>query len=281
MSPQHEVVCPADAVFGMVRVTTADGLRRTELRPGVASHGADGLPAPGLLFLLADSTVGGACVRILEANEVVVTSSLNIEIRSTPFANSDTVAGTGGAASRYYGGAASAATLTSNGDVVASVSGRFSVLELGARGGANVTATPDADARPGPTVASRPMHSPIDETLGADVTSVDGDAMLLTFVASPDLANERQGLHGGCGALMGERACHALMRSVVPAPTDFKPVSMHADFFRPIAADGSTISCATRVVHAGSRLVAAQATLMTPAGRPAVLVDIVFAGVPS
>ena len=281
MSPQHEVVCPADAVFGMVRVTTAEGLPRTELRPGVASHGADGLPAPGLLFLLADSTVGGACVRILDANEVVVTSSLDIEIHSTPFASSDTVSGTGGAAFRYHGGAASAATLTSNANVVASVSGRFAVLELGARGGANVTASPVADAGSLPAAPLRPTRSAIDETLGANVTSADGDAMLLTFVASPDLANERQGLHGGCGALMGERACDALMRSVVPAHMHFEPVSMHADFFRPIAADGSIISCATRVVHAGSRLIAAQATLMTPAGRPAVLVDIVFAGVPS
>ena len=38
--------------------------------------------------------------------------------------------------------------------------------------------------------------------------------MTMSFMARKELANERLGLHGATAAMMGERACDALLRSV-------------------------------------------------------------------
>jgi len=274
-NPQANVVCPCDVLFGLTRHPTDDGNRWTELRPGPAAHGDDGLPAPGLLFLLADTVVGGPCVRIVEPNEVIVTSSLHIELYSRPFDGHPMVAGLGGLTTRYHGGATSASTVASGDVPVAAVSGRFAVLPNDMRAAGAIG---DLEPHPVPFDFDR-FTGPVLDTLGARIVDRDRDRLSMTFLARPELANERLGLHGGCAALMGERACHDLMQSVAAEGYELRTATMNAVFFRPIPADDGELTCVATVQHAGRQLVAAQATLYTQGGKPAVVVDVMAGGV--
>ena len=280
---QAHAVCPTDDLFTLERGPMTDGRRRLDLSPGPAAHGADGLPAPGLLFLLADSVIGSACVWSLDPHEVVVTSSLHVEVHLRPWAAHRSVGGTGGEAHRYHGGIASSGTVhDGDGRVVASVSGRFALFTVGERQGGNVAEPPSDTAVVDEPPAADPhplLGSEVYRTLGTRFVELGPDHLTLTFTARPVLANERHGLHGGSGALMGERACDALIRAVAAPDREILPVTMSVAFLRPIPADGSTVSCTARLEHLGRQLVAVQSVLHTPAGKPAVVVDVVAAGV--
>ena len=273
-NPQADVVCPSDIVFGLTRHTTDDGNRRDELRPGPASHGLDGLPAPGVLFLLADTVVGGPCVRIVHPTEVIVTSSLHIELFSRPFAEHPVVAGFGGQPSRYQGGAVSASIVRSGDLDVASVSGRFAVLPNSERAAGAI-----GDLAPPADFDFEQFNGSVLHTLGGRVLGRTADTLTMSFLAHPELANERLGLHGGCAALMGERACDDLIRSVAADGYDVQAVTMNAVFFRPIPADGGELKCIATVQHSGRQLIAAQAVMYTQSGKPAIVVDVIAGGV--
>ena len=274
-NPQATVVCPSDVLFGLTRESTADGNRRNMLRPGPVSHGDDGLPAPGVLFLLADAVVGGPCVRVVAPTEVIVTSSLHLELYSRPFDGHHTVAGVGGLATRYHGGTISASTMMSGDVPVAAVSGRFVALPNDTRAAGAI-----GDLEPNPVPFDFTQFSgPVLDTLGARV--IDGDATRLTmsFLARPEVANERLGLHGGVAALMGERACYRMLQAAAAPGYELRVATMNAAYFRPIPADGGELRCVATVQHAGRQLVAVQATLYTQAGKPAVVVDVTAGGV--
>lgn len=280
---QASAQCPTDDLFTLTRRPVSSDRNGLDLSPGPVAHGADGLPAPGLLFLLADSVIGSACVWSLDPHEVIVTSSLHVEVHARPWADHGRVGGVGGEAFRYHGGIASSGTVSdAAGGVVASVSGRFAVFSVGERQGGNVADPTDTAtiADDEPTTDPHPLlASEVYRTLGTRFVELEPDRLTLTFTARPVLANERHGLHGGSGALMGERACDALLRAVAPSDRDVRPVTMSAAFLRPIPADGSTVTCTARVEHLGRQLLAVQSVLHTPAGKPAVVVDVVAAGV--
>ena len=173
-----------------------------------------------------------------------------------------------------------------DGATVATVSGRFAVLDLGTRGAGNIAADATLvaaadDERPASDwyQPHALIDSPVYRTLGTRVVESTANHLVLTFTAGPELANERRGIHGGIGALMGERAIDAVIRSLGRTGVDLRPITMSVAFLRPIPADHSTVLCTARIEHAGRRLVVAQAEVLTPDGKPAVVVDVVSGGV--
>jgi uncharacterized protein (TIGR00369 family) len=282
-------VCPTDDLFGLtfheLGGGSADGpgaARGCRLTPTPAGFAADGLAPAGLLFLVADGTIGGAVFQVVRPGEVIVTTNLHLEILARPFDGHRAVTGIGGPAARYGSGASATGTMTDERGPVAAVSGRFAVLDLGSRAAGSIEADVDDDAGPGglshrpPT----PSGSGMDDTLGARILGIGDGTIRVAYMAAPWLANERDGLHGGCGALMGERAADALLRAIAPPGASFHPVSISATYVRPIPADGSEVICTATAVHVGRSVASVRSVLATPAGKPSVVVDVVAASSP-
>ena len=284
---QANVVCPADTVFGVQRHHREDGSRWFTLQPGPRTLGFDGHPAPGLLFIAGDMSVGHGAMSTVGSREVIVTTSMHLELHTRPFEDGTPLEVLPSTGHRYHGGAAGVGSLRSGTGVTASVTGRFAILSLGTRAAGNIADTP-TDVAPNddtPAEAAHEPHplidAPIYRTLGTRVVEAGEREVTLAYCAAPELANERRGVHGGVGALMGERACDTLLRTVARPGIDLRPVTMSTAFLRPLAADHSTVQCVARVEHAGRQLVVVQATLHTADGKPAVVVDLVAAGVPT
>jgi uncharacterized protein (TIGR00369 family) len=93
------------------------------------------------------------------------------------------------------------------------------------------------------------------------------------FCVGEHLSNVSSGVHGGMGALMGQRAIDLALAALVDDMSDWRVTDMRAVFVRPIAADGTMVTCRAHIVHRGRTLVAARAELLDQRGRVAVLID--------
>ena len=110
---------------------------------------------------------------------------------------------------------------------------RFAVLELGSSQGGMV-ADVEPVLRDGGTLAdAHPWTTaPVDVLLGTRIRREASGRVELEFRAAPALANERAGLHGGIGALMGERAAEIARRSASPDGHRFVPVELRIVFLQ-------------------------------------------------
>jgi uncharacterized protein (TIGR00369 family) len=290
---QAHVFCPVDVVFGLTKRGPAGRDRVTSLAPGASALGHDDLPAAGLAFLLADVVVGSGVMAVVRQGEVLVTTNLHIELHERPFASAPVQVGIPGEAFRYHGGGTATGVFREEGRTVATAVGRFAVLDVTNRAAGSIgedrppmtdpAAMPpyDAAAWQQPSPGEHPLVArPVHRALGARLDELGTDHVRVSYVAAPHLANERHGLHGGSGALMGERTAEVLLRALAPAGVELRPVSLSATYLRPIAADGAEVVCEARALHVGRGLASVRSTVFTPAGRPSVVVDVVAAGAP-
>ena len=187
------------------------------------------------------------------------------------------------------GSAFARVTLTSgSGTLLGVASGRFAVLSANSLGGGTVLPAhrPQAD-RPddqadddddGPTGLGRESHhlvadASVHRLLGTRVHELGDGRIRLTIEAGATLANERSGLHGGVGALVGERANDLVLRSLLGPHRTMRSIEMRVAFVRPLPASGRRVECVAQVVNLGRTVAVTRAELRTEDGKPAVLVD--------
>lgn len=285
MSTDHpqrgNVVVPAASAFGV----------RTELRPEggavveiarqphlVDRHGA---LVAGVLGLVNDHALGGAIAPVMAHDELMITSHMHMELMVPFTAATTALHGSGRVVHKGGGSAFTGGTVTdADGQLLATMTARFAMLPLGATAGSAVRAADTGLANP-PQAEQAPALigglDPINDFLGLDVVDATGGAATIRVRAARHLANERFGVHGGVGVLIGERCVDVAIRSRVANADDFHPVEMRTVFLRPIAADDSMLTCTATVSYAGRSVITSTATLCTAAGKPAVEVDLIHA----
>jgi uncharacterized protein (TIGR00369 family) len=274
--PQHNAETAADSTFGLVRTTSPTG-RPIVVQPCVdALTDRDGALVPGALGVLIDSSLGNAVVDLLPPHDRIVTSHMHIELLSHFTTALATVTGEGFTVHVDPASAFGRVEMRGpDGAFVATATGRFAVLASTSQGGGNVGAV---DAPP-PTIAARgPVHplvegAAVHDLLDTRIVAVGEGELRMAAVAGRHLANERFGLHGGIGVLIGERANELVLRSVLSDGIVMRPTELRIVFVRPVPAVGQLVECRAEVINLGRTVAVTRAELLTADGRLAVVVD--------
>jgi uncharacterized protein (TIGR00369 family) len=275
--PQSWVPLPTDDTFAM-RYDVSAGAERAvvqgfpEWLADVADSGA--LPA-GAWCVGFDNALGSTVAVALASDERIVTSHMHVEIVRAPSPTMTEFRAIGTLVSKVSGSAFTRATMTSGGELVGMATARFAVLSTSHAGSGTVLSDatpsdpPSARPEPHPLIAGSPVH----DLLRTRVLEAGAGAVRVAVEARSVFANERTGLHGGAGALFGERANDLALRTVLPHGVEMHPVELRIAFIRPIAADGRLIECRAVVVHHGRTVAATRTEVFTADGRLAMVVD--------
>jgi uncharacterized protein (TIGR00369 family) len=164
---------------------------------------------------------------------------------------------------------------TRDGALLARFSSRFVVFGGGEQGGGVVTEAIPAPLATDPPVQHEWTTSPIHQLLGTQVVEIDKGRVRLTVRADKHLANERDGIHGGVGGIIGDRAAELALRSIAGDGHRYRPVEMRVLFVRPIAASGTDLAVDAEVGFFGRTTATTTARLYRPDGKLAVQVDSV------
>lgn len=273
--PQRNADTEAERVFGVEKF---DWERRSVTQRCVPNVLDDlgTLPA-GALCLLIDHTIGSSISEHLDEHERMVTSHMHLEfVRPlTPYTTSlvgrctalDIVPG-----SAFATGTAS----TPDGVLVARFSSRFALFADGEQGGGVVSETASVAPATTPPAPHEWTISPIHRVLGTEITEIGNGRIRMTMRASRALSNERDGVHGGAGGVMGERASELALRTLAGAHHGYQPVEVRVLFVRPIAASGAAITVDGEVTFLGRTTATTTARVWRPDGKIAIQVDGVW-----
>jgi uncharacterized protein (TIGR00369 family) len=275
--PLIGTVSAPDEHLGIEHTLDASGAESAHLLTLPRCHDGHGGVAAGVLMMLADVILARASLRQLRHDQLIVTSNLHIDI----IAPLSTVHGPIGASAVTVDHVDDGAVhchcqlMDARGVLIATTSGRFAVLESDNRAAAQVSNA--TNTQPLPAAHTRPPHTPLRELLDPRIGQIGERSVQLEFPASDRWANDRGGVHGGVGALIGEQAGGIALHSVAPASSAMRPYDVRALFFRPIPASGQLMRCTAEVVHVGRSLAATRSLLFTAEGRIAVVVDVLYA----
>jgi acyl-coenzyme A thioesterase PaaI-like protein len=270
---------PAATTFGVGATRPCSGgVELTLVRRPEAVDGEGALPT-GVLALAVDHALGGAIAQVISDDEVMITSHLHLELVRPLTPDVDAVVAHGEVVEKGGGHAFTRGVMRDgDGRILALMTARFAMLPLDSSAGGYVR--PGGAAAPVPTGQEiDDVHvdePPVSRLLRMRVVEETPGRIVTRFRAHGGLANERQGVHGGVGVLVGERALDRLVRTIGDG-SRFRPVELRAVFLRPLAADGSDLVCDAEVGYAGRSVITGRATLSTPGGKAAVVVDAIHA----
>ncbi len=273
---------PAAATFEVERGAFDDtGYTVTQ---GCPDHILDdrGAPATGMIFLLADHALGAAIFSRIGLNDRIVTSHLHVEMLRALPPGLTRLIGHGEVIDVMPGsGFARGRATSAEGGVLAVFSARFALFGADQQQGGAVTgeAAPVYPGRRSPLLAHALTNSPVHDLLRTNVLDVVGVQVRVTMDARTEFANERGGLHGGAGALMGERVGDLALRSVAGSERRYRPVELRVVFLRPVPADGTALVAEAEVAYIGRTTATTTARLLRADGKVAVQVDAVHAAV--
>ena len=275
MHPQQSVETPAERLFGVGK-TDWETLSVVQTCPPEIVDD-DGVLPPGVMCLLLDHVIGSSISTKLDHHQRMVTSHMHLEYLRPFTADMGNVIGRIGEMSFVPGSAFCTGTASlESGELVSRFSARFAIFSGGEQGGGVVS---DEVPPPLPTAPPVPHDwtaSPIHQVLGTQVLSTEPTRVRLTFRAGEQLANERFGVHGGVGGVMGERACELAIRNAAGAGHGYRPVELRVLFVRPIAASGTDLAVDAEVGFLGRTTATTTARIYRPDGKLAVQVDGVF-----
>ena len=273
---QADADVPVARVFEVSSAPSGDDPIVTQGVPSTVLDANGALP-PGALCVLADHALGRGLSRVLDHDQRMVTSHMHLEFVRPPWPGITQLVGWSDEIHTTPGsGFARGRIATADGILVALISARFAVLELGSSQGGMV-ADVEPVLRDGGTLAdAHPWTTaPVDVLLGTRIRREASGRVELEFRAAAALANERAGLHGGIGALMGERATAIALRSASPNEPQFLPVELRIVFLRPVPAIGQPLRSDAEVIFLGRSTAATTARLYRADGKIAVQVDAV------
>mgnify|MGYP006274669175 CR=1 FL=1 len=272
--PQRSADTEAERVFGIEKF---DWERRVVVQRCVPQVLDDNGALPsGALCLLIDHTVGSTISTHLEHHERMVTSHMHIEFLHPLRPGLEALVGQCTALDLVPGSAfASGTASTPGGLLIARFSARFALFSSGEQGGGVVN---DAVPVEQPLSAPAPHEwttSPVHQILGTEVLQVADGRVRLTMRATRELSNERDGVHGGAGGVMGDRAGELALRTLAGPNHTYRPAETRVLFVRPIAASGAAINVDAEVTFFGRTTATTTARVWRPDGKLAIQVDAV------
>jgi acyl-coenzyme A thioesterase PaaI-like protein len=269
----------AAATFDLTTMRDPGG-HTLEVHQGVPVHTVDGRGAlaTGALCLVADHSLGGAAMSRISADERMVTSHMHLEIVAEPTPNMRSFCATADEVHLAPGSAFIRGRISADdGTLVALTSARFALFDASRAQGGNVAPLATAPASSVVADLGGWTRSPVDDLLGLSLVRLHpAGGIDVAFRATPELSNERSGLHGGVGALMAERAADLVLRlGDDQSPVPFRPVELRVAFLRPIAADGNTVGGTAEVTFRGATTAATTSRVYRPDGKVSVQLDAV------
>jgi uncharacterized protein (TIGR00369 family) len=204
----------------------------------------------------------------------IVTSYMHVDVLRTIDADAELIVRDGRIVAVGVDGVTCAGEIVdaSRGDVVAMTTGRFASIPVAGRSAGAVQAD-----RPAPAPGAAPSAAgDLSQFLGLEELRVDGSVATYTIEASECLSNERGGLHGGSGGLVGEYVAVAALRSARP-DVSYRCVESRAVYLRPVAADGGRLQCTATVLQSGRTQAVVTVAVLDGEGRTAVETSSVFA----
>jgi len=272
--PQRDTHTEAAAVFGVEHMDGDYGTVVQGCPPAVLDE--DGVIPAGAFCLLADHVVGGSISRLLDEHERMVTSHMHLEFVHRPKADLAAFVGRSTAVDLVPNSAFCTGTASSpSGVLLARFSSRFVLFSGGEAAGGVVTDEVPPPIPTAPPVAHEWTTAPIHQVLGTEIATVERGRVRLTMRAGKHLSNERDGIHGGVGGVMGDRASELAIRSHTGGPHRYRPVEMRVLFVRPIAASGALLPVEAEVGFIGRTTATTTARIYRPDGKLAIQVDSV------
>ena len=270
---------PVAWLFGVTAAADPDGCTVELVVPPTARDGDGALPT-GALAVLADHALGRRLSEVLEPDERMVTSHMHLEIVRPPQPGVDRYVGEAQEVHRVPGSGFSRGSIRdANGAVVPLISARFTLIPAGDVHGGAVLDRRAASIDPSEaTPPTQPWSRvPVHQLLGTRMRRESEGQVEVDFLAAPELANERSGLHGGVGALMGERAAALALQGRAA----FRPVELRIVFLRPVPAVGQRVRADAEIIFLGRTTATTSARLYRADGKVAVQVDAVHAVPPA
>ena len=270
---------PVAWLFGVTAAADPDGCTVELVVPPTARDGDGALPT-GALAVLADHALGRRLSEVLEPDERMVTSHMHLEIVRPPQPGVDRYVGEAQEVHRVPGSGFSRGSIRdANGALVALISARFALIPAGDMQGGAVLDQRAASIDPSEaTPPTQPWSGvPVHQLLGTRMRRESEGQVEVDFLAAPELANERSGLHGGVGALMGERAAALALQGRAA----FRPVELRIVFLRPVPAVGQRVRADAEIIFLGRTTATTSARLYRADGKVAVQVDAVHAVPPA
>lgn len=272
--PQRDTHTEAAAVFGVEHMDGDYGTVVQGCPPAVLDE--EGVLPAGAFCLLTDHVVGGSISRLLDDHERMVTSHMHLEFVHRPTAELSAIVGRSTAVDIVPNSAFCTGTASSpSGVLLARFSSRFVLFAGGEAAGGVVTDQVPPPVPNQPPVAHAWTDAPVHRTLGTEVVSIEPGHIRLTMRAGKHLSNERDGVHGGVGGVMGDRAANLAIRSHTGEPHRYRPVEMRVLFVRPIAASGALLPVEAEVGFIGRTTATTTARIYRPDGKLAIQVDSV------
>jgi len=273
--PQRNADTEAERVFGVEKF---DWERRSVVQrcvPGVLDD--DGVLPAGALCLLIDHTVGSSISEHLDDHERMVTSHMHVELVRPLTPDLTSLVGRCTALDIVPGSAFATGTAsTPDGVLIARFSSRFALFSAGEQGGGVVSETAPLGPATAPCVPHEWTTSPVHQVLGTEIGDIEDGRLRMTMRASRSLSNERDGVHGGAGGVMGERASELALRAVAGADHGYQPVELRVLFIRPIAASGAAIGVDAAVTFLGRTTATTTSRVWRPDNKLAIQVDGVW-----
>src|SRR4051794_5600629 len=276
-------------ILDLVPARRTAGIRGVDLGTGHAevamdipawAHDEAGDVVPGLLAVLADTALGVSVTSGISPDAAMVTTHLHLGMPQRVPRAARTITCTARFLSRdgSYGVGEGLAT-ADTGEVVARIG--LGALLLDTTPVATNTPTDASVMTPPP--GGRPVEGPVHAELATEITASAPGSVTATVVARPRFANSRGLVHGGFGALFGERVLDLALAHAAGGPHGMRPVDLHVTYLRSVAADDRSLCCRGSVLHAGRRFAATRGEVRRHDGRLAILVEgsYVAAGAPA
>jgi uncharacterized protein (TIGR00369 family) len=278
--PQEFADQPAHRLLGIEDRVLDDGTITRVLRTNEASFELDGTLVAGVLCVLGDSVLGGAAVQAADPDKRMVTTNLHLDLTGLPRPEGE-VTGRGKICAVTDDAVLVYADLASASGSLAHATARFAMLPVTSRAAGAVSSPVDrpvqASTKGSPEGNPIVGGSPIVDLLGLRVLSAGHNGATLSMLIHAELCNERGGLHGGIGALLGEQTSGLALRAVLPEGSAVRPLEVRVVFLRPIGMDPRPAICTASVVHAGRRFASTRSELFAPNGERSVLIDSTYA----
>jgi uncharacterized protein (TIGR00369 family) len=265
---------PVYRTTGMTASTMSLGRVSRRLPIGRWATDANGI-VPGVLAILCDGAIGTSIMSLVPRRQTMTTSHLHLEFLHS--IRPDTAWLECEGVHRFHDSAVGLGEgmITDDRGVViarSSIGAVFLERSNGDRPRAEDYANAEQPEQPEQsTLAS---CASLDELLGCSVVSAGDGFAELAVRARPGLANHRGDVHGGVGALIGERAIDVAVRNTRAELGPLRIFEMRVAFLRSLPANDGLLTCRATVAFRGRRLAATRSELLTADGRPAVVVDV-------
>jgi uncharacterized protein (TIGR00369 family) len=233
---------------------------------------ADGTASAGCLAVLVDSTLGTAAATQRGGELGVVTLGMHFDLgRVLPRRDSViTVSADAGAAEDSL--ALAIGVISDSDGVLGYASWRGAFVAFAGHHARLKSRIADTAVEGDRAPAQSAFASDVDQTFSVEARVAGDNAVEISAASPVEFASGWGTLHGGAVALVAHRAAYHAAHTLTSGGSTPRPVSVEAEFFRPLPCSAVRVLGTGRVVNHSRSYLAAEGTLRTGDGRLAAVV---------